>query len=101
MDRPVLEWAILPIVLVAIMLSGFPWEGMFDDSFNVPMIEEWQGPFGTFCPGLLIANFVPLVNILTFFGFVALLVVCALPGEAGPNRWGPDPKDPSQASVFE
>jgi uncharacterized membrane protein YhaH (DUF805 family) len=50
--------------------------------------------------GLLIASFIPLVNIIAGLGFIALLVVLLLPGTDGPNRYGPDPKDPSQAEVF-
>ncbi len=60
-----------------------------------------RGISGWWYGGLLIANFIPLVNILTVFGFIALLVICAFPGQKGPNRWGPDPKDPSEAYVFE
>ncbi|RPF72094.1 DUF805 domain-containing protein [Aurantiacibacter spongiae] len=50
--------------------------------------------------GLLIASFVPFVNMVAWLGFLALIVVCALPGTAGPNRHGPDPKDPHQVEVF-
>jgi len=27
------------------------------------------------------------------FGILVLIVLLALPGEVGPNRWGPDPRD--------
>ena len=51
--------------------------------------------------GLLIASFIPFINFLAGLGMLALLVVMMLDGTDGPNRYGPDPKDPSQASVFE
>ena len=47
-----------------------------------------------------IGSFLPLVNILAMVGWLVLLVLFLLPGTDGPNRFGPDPKDPSQASVF-
>ena len=51
--------------------------------------------------GLLIASFIPFLNVLAGFGMLALLIVMMLDGTDGPNKYGPDPKDPSQASVFE
>ncbi len=50
--------------------------------------------------GLLIAGLIPIVNIIAMIGWLVLLVILFLPGTDGPNRYGPDPKDPSQASVF-
>ncbi|MFB0613633.1 DUF805 domain-containing protein [Aurantiacibacter poecillastricola] len=60
-----------------------------------------RGMSGWWYGGLLIANFIPLLNIFTIFGFLALFVICALPGEAAENRWGLDPKGAGQAAVFE
>ncbi len=47
--------------------------------------------------GAIVASFIPFVG---FIANIALLVLMCLPGTPGPNRFGPDPKDPSQASVF-
>ncbi len=47
--------------------------------------------------GLIAVQFVPLVNWLASLAFLVLMF---LPGTAGPNRFGLDPKDPSQAGVF-
>ncbi len=41
--------------------------------------------------------FAPLALLLAL-GWIVLM---ALPGTAGPNNYGPDPKDPTNASVFE
>ena len=47
--------------------------------------------------GAIVAGMIPFVGILAS---LALLVLLLLPGTAGPNRFGPDPKDPSNAAVF-
>jgi uncharacterized membrane protein YhaH (DUF805 family) len=45
----------------------------------------------------IVAGAIPLLNVLSG---LALLVVLLLPGTPGPNRFGPDPKDPTGADVF-
>lgn len=47
--------------------------------------------------GFIIAGFIPLLNLIAS---IALLVLMLLPGTPGPNRYGPDPKDPASADVF-
>ena len=47
--------------------------------------------------GVIVGSFIPILNIIVAIGF---LVLMALPGTAGPNRFGPDPKDPNSAEVF-
>lgn len=59
-----------------------------------------RGMSGWWLAGVIILNFIPILNMLSFFGYIGLLVICALLGQEGPNRWGPDPKDPAQALVF-
>lgn len=51
--------------------------------------------------GLMIAGFIPLVNLLALVGWVVFAVFMFLPGTAGENRFGLDPKDPGQARTFE
>ena len=51
--------------------------------------------------GLIIAGFIPMVNILAMIGWLVFLVFMFLPGTEGPNRFGPNPKDPGQTTVFE
>ena len=48
--------------------------------------------------GFIVASFIPVLGLIAA---IALLVVMALPGTPGPNRFGPDPKDPTSAAVFE
>lgn len=41
-----------------------------------------------------------LIGLVPFFGWFALFVLMCLDGTRGPNRFGPDPKNPSPAAVF-
>ena len=47
--------------------------------------------------GVIIGSLIPLINILVSLGFLILMF---LPGTPGPNRFGPDPKDPGSSEVF-
>ena len=47
--------------------------------------------------GVIVASLIPILNIVAAIGFLVLML---LPGTAGPNRFGPDPKDPNSAEVF-
>ncbi|QZP07814.1 DUF805 domain-containing protein [Caenibius sp. WL] len=47
--------------------------------------------------GIIVASMIPIVGTLAS---IALLVLMVLPGTPGPNRFGPDPKDPANAAVF-
>lgn len=47
--------------------------------------------------GIIIASMIPIIN---FVAGIAFLVLMLLPGTPGPNRFGPDPKDPTNAEVF-
>lgn len=47
--------------------------------------------------GYFVAAMIPLLNIVAG---IAMLVLMCLEGTKGPNRFGPDPKDPSSAQVF-
>ena len=47
--------------------------------------------------GFVVLSLVPVVG---FLASIAMLVIMLLPGTPGPNRYGPDPKDPTSAEVF-
>ncbi len=47
--------------------------------------------------GFIVASFIPFLG---FIAAIAMLVIFLLPGTDGPNRFGPNPKDPSEAEVF-
>lgn len=46
--------------------------------------------------GLFIAGFIPLVGLLAS---IAQIVIACIPGTAGPNKYGPDPKNPAAGSA--
>ena len=41
-----------------------------------------------------------LLALIPFVGSIAVLVFMCLEGTKGPNRFGPDPKNPANAEVF-
>jgi len=47
--------------------------------------------------GFIVLGAIPYVGILAS---IASLVIMVLPGTPGPNRFGPDPKNPASAEVF-
>lgn len=47
--------------------------------------------------GFIVLGMIPVVG---FIASIASLVIMCLPGTPGPNRFGPDPKDPASADVF-
>lgn len=47
--------------------------------------------------GFIVLGAIPYVGIIAT---IASFVITVLPGTPGPNRFGPDPKDPASADVF-
>ena len=48
--------------------------------------------------GLVIAGFIPLLGLVAS---IAQIVIACIPGTAGPNKYGPDPKNPEAgADIF-
>ena len=47
--------------------------------------------------GIIVLGMIPVVG---FLASIAGLVIMCLPGTPGPNRFGPDPLDPTSAEVF-
>ncbi|MBY9066993.1 DUF805 domain-containing protein [Hyphomonas sp. WL0036] len=45
---------------------------------------------------IILGALVPILNILVGLG---LFIVCLIPGTAGPNKYGPDPKNPGAGSA--
>lgn len=48
--------------------------------------------------GFIVGGAIPYVGVIVS---IAMLVIMFLPGTEGPNRFGPDPKNPTSADVFE
>ncbi|MCB2078220.1 MAG: DUF805 domain-containing protein [Novosphingobium sp.] len=65
---------------------------------------------GTFIPALAVivrrfhdqdkSGWFVLLNFIPYIGGLVVLVFMLLEGTRGPNRFGPDPKDPAGAEVF-
>ena len=47
--------------------------------------------------GFIVASMIPVVG---FLASIAMIVLMFLPGTPGPNRFGPDPKDPANVQAF-
>jgi len=47
--------------------------------------------------GFILLGMIPFVG---WIASIAFLVILFLPGTVGPNRFGPDPKDPTGAEIF-
>lgn len=111
----VLLFVIVYAVCFGLMFSG-GYAGMMDGSGQL-------GPLGIL-GGILLAVFVlgslipaiavqvrrfhdqdksgwfVLLNFIPYIGGLIVLVFMCLEGTKGPNRFGPDPKDPTNAGVF-
>lgn len=56
-----------------------------------------RGMSGWWYLGFIVASLIPIVG---FIASIAFIVVMALPGTVGPNRYGPDPKGGVDAKAF-
>ena len=121
--------AVVYAVLLAIVFSSVPWASLaspenagnplamysiFASGLGLLVLVWWLATLipnlavtvrrlhdrdmsGWWVLGLIVASMVPFVG---FIASIALLVLMFLPGTPGPNRFGPDPKDPASAEVF-
>lgn len=56
-----------------------------------------RGMSGWWYLGFVVISILPLLGLIASFAF---LIILCLPGTPGANRFGPDPKDPSDVAVF-
>lgn len=112
--------AIVAVVLFALMFSGgFPAQE-FDAETGVaatPGVMFWIGATGlgifwlaTIIPSIAVqvrrfhdqdrSGWMVLLAFIPYVGGIIVLVFMCLEGTRGPNRFGPDPKNPNQADVF-
>lgn len=111
---------IVAVVLCALMFSGgFPAQE-FDAETGVaatPGVMFWIGATGlgifwlaTIIPSIAVqvrrfhdqdrSGWMVLLAFIPYVGGIIVLVFMCLEGTRGPNRYGPDPKDPLNADVF-
>ena len=107
--------------LIVMVLVGLPWAMMPDAKGQVPVERvnpiTWLGMIlfflwglGTIIPIIAVTirrfhdhnrtGWLYLLNLVPLGGFV-VLIFFLLEGTRGENRFGPDPKDPSESAVFE
>lgn len=65
-------------------------------ALNVRRLHD-RNMSGWFLLLLIVLSAVPFIGILVSIGWLVLML---LPGTPGPNKYGPDPKDPASSEVF-
>ncbi|MBV1918975.1 MAG: DUF805 domain-containing protein [Sphingomonadaceae bacterium] len=80
------------------IVIGLYWLGILIPSISVVVRRLHDRDMsGWWYLGLVVGSLIPIVN---FIAGIAFLVLMFLPGTPGPNRFGPDPKDPASVDVF-
>lgn len=103
-DLPTLTNGSLPDGPGAVFWLGLGLLGIFALGILVPSIAvnvrrlHDRDMSGWWYLGFIVLSNIPLLGIVIAVGYLVLMF---LPGTPGPNRFGPDPKDPAQISVFE
>ena len=93
----------MPTSLGAVFYVGAGLLGLFGLAVIIPSIAVGvrrlhdRDMSGWWYLGLIVASMIPFIG---FIASIAFLVLMFLPGTPGPNRFGPDPKDPAGAEVF-
>lgn len=104
-----------------LLLAGLPWTEMLDPNYYgpepMPGVLFWIGLvlmmlfwLATLLPTIAVtirrlhdqdqSGWLYLLSFIPYVGGFVLLIFMCLPGTVGPNRFGPDPKDPNHAGVF-
>lgn len=114
---------IVLFVLVGLMLAGVPWGTMDQTSSSydpdaAPGVLFWIGlgllvifVLGSFIPSIAVAvrrfhdqdksGWFYLLSFIPYIGGIVMIVFMCIDGTRGPNQYGPDPKDPHTADVFQ
>ncbi len=110
------------IALSLVAIAGVPWSDIFDGSTSDPDFDDltplfWIGMIGAvlwyvgcIVPSIAVcirrlhdadmSGWLWLLYFVPSVGSIIVIVLACLPGTNGLNRYGPDPKDPGQTSVF-
>ena len=111
-----LFYVLVILVCAAIMLAGVPW-GQTEDPAAKPGPLFWLGLalivlylLGSAIPHIAVtvrrfhdqdqSGWFYLLNFIPYIGGIVVFVFMCIEGTRGPNRYGPDPKDPHAADVF-
>lgn len=111
---------IVIVVLICLILAGMPWDTMDDpapseeapgalSSAGIILATLWI--LATIIPALAVtvrrfhdqdkSGWMFLLNFIPVVGGWIVLFFMVMPGTFGENSYGPDPKDPHSADVFE
>lgn len=103
-----LLYLIVMVVCSAIMFAGGGGEPGI--AFTIGTVLLGLFVLGSFIPALAVqvrrfhdqdkSGWFVLLNFIPYLGGLIVLVFMLLKGTDGPNRFGPDPLDPSQAETF-
>ena len=92
------QMSIGPMVFLGGGLLGLFWLGTIIPSIAVVVRRLHDRDMsGWWYLGIVVASMIPLIGVIASIAFIVLML---LPGTPGPNRYGPDPKDPTYAEVF-
>lgn len=110
---------IIELILAALLFSQIPLTdyGMMDwptegvgTGFYALMVVAFVFGLGTIIPQIAVqvrrfhdqdkSGWFVLLNFIPYVGFLIVLVFMFIEGTRGPNRYGADPKDPSNSEVF-
>lgn len=113
-------WLVL-MLCVALMLAGLPWGEITGDKPSnpnaLPGPPFWLGIglmvvflLGSLVPSIAVtvrrfhdqdlSGWLYLLNFIPYIGGLVVFVFMCIDGTRGPNRYGNDPKDSANASVF-
>jgi uncharacterized membrane protein YhaH (DUF805 family) len=101
---------LVPVLLIAFAIGG-PSEDPADPFGSIAVLAVLAVYFlAFFIPGLAVqvrrfhdqdkSGWFILLGFIPYVGSIILLVFMCLEGTRGPNRFGPDPKDPYAEDVF-
>jgi len=110
---------VIELILAALLFSQIPLTayGMMDwpaegvgTGFYALMIVAFIFGLGTIIPQIAVqvrrfhdqdkSGWFVLLNFIPYVGFLIVLVFMFIEGTRGPNRYGADPKDPTNSEVF-
>ena len=103
------------VFMVPLMLGGFSTAMAGQQSTPGPLYVVGFGVMGILVLALLVpsiavqvrrfhdqdrSGWMVLIGLIPYVGGIIVLVFMCLEGTRGPNRFGPDPKDPTHQDVF-
>ncbi|WP_338466721.1 DUF805 domain-containing protein [Novosphingobium sp. ZN18A2] len=112
-----LYFIVYAVGIALMMMGGFSMGELEGAPAASPGASFWLGAalvtifaIGSFIPSIAVqvrrfhdqdrSGWMVLLNFVPYVGALVVLIFMLLEGTRGPNRYGPDPKDPTSADVF-